>query len=245
MKFRWLMAVVAAVLANGCGAFRPATAPIRTVTVHESPENRCLAVLLTGRYAAPEEFARGGFGAAVAQRGLPLDVVAVDAHLGYYRTRSVVERIRKDVVLPAKARGYEEIWLAGTSLGGLGTLIYHREHPEDLKGILAIAPFLGEDEVITEIEAAGGPALWRAPASAEGDDIGRTIWSWLASAGFASQTDSVSLGWGTEDRFDRSNRLMAGLLDPEQVYAVSGGHDMATWNSIWGRFLDRVEPCRR
>ncbi len=69
-----------------------------------------------------------------------------------------------DVVLPARAAGYDTIWLAGTSLGGIGALLYLRDHPDDLAGVLALAPYLGEEGVIREIERAGGPASWQPPA---------------------------------------------------------------------------------
>lgn len=229
-------------LLTGCGALRPATVPIRSVVIHDAGETKCLAVILPGRYAAPETFAP--FAGAVAARGIPLDVVAVDAHLGYYRTRTVLARVREDVILPARANGYDEVWLAGASLGGLGTLLYLRDHAEDLSGVLAIAPFLGEDEVIDEIIAAGGPQKWRPPATIAGDDIGRNIWSFLTSEEFLRSKVPVSLGWGTGDEFDRSNGLLASLLPTERTFANPGGHDMKTWSEIWARFLDAERPCR-
>ncbi|MEZ5313879.1 MAG: hypothetical protein R2862_09655 [Thermoanaerobaculia bacterium] len=42
-----------------------------------------------------------------------------------------------------------------------GTIIYAREHAEDLDGLIAIAPFLGKRGLVEEIVAAGGPARWR------------------------------------------------------------------------------------
>ena len=229
-------------LATGCGALRPASVPIRTVVVAGEGTGRCLAVLLPGRYAAPEGFANGGFGESVRSRGLDLDVVAVDAHLGYYRTRTVVERVREDVVLPARAKGYEQIWLVGTSLGGLGTLLYLRDHPDDVTGALAIAPFLGDEDVIDEIERAGGIASWTPPSQIDENDIGRNLWRWLASDGVVDRLP-LSLGWGMGDRFDRSNRLLASVLPANRVHAVEGAHDMDTWNRVWVRFLDETRPC--
>ena len=240
---RTLLLALTATLLSACGALRPATIPMRSVVVRSGGSGRCLAVLLPGRYAAPENFIEGKFGEAVAARGLDLDVVAVDAHLGYYRTRTVIDRIRQDVVLPARAKGYEQIWIAGTSLGGLGSLIYRREHPEDLTGVLAIAPYLGDDKLIREIEAAGGPRRWTPPSSTAPDDIGLDIWSWLATGAVGGGKVPVSLGWGTGDSFDRSNRLLASLLPPERTFPLSGGHDMKTWNRVWEQFLDSTAPC--
>lgn len=243
MRTRFEIALItSALVLAGCGAFRPATTPIRSVVIHDAGETKCLAVILPGRYAAPETFAP--FGKTVAARGDSLDVVAVDAHLGYYRTRTVLQRVREDVILPARANGYDEVWLTGVSLGGLGALLYLRDHPEDLSRVLAIAPFLGDEAVIDEISAAGGPRRWTPAATLGTDDIGRNIWSWLVSDGFLQSKVPVILGWGTGDEFDRANRLLASLLPENRAFAIPGGHDMKTWDEIWGRFLDEHKPCR-
>ena len=65
-------------------------------------------------------------------------MVVADAHVGYFRNRSFEDRLRADVMVPARARGYESIWLAGISLGGLGALLYADEHPEEVAGLLLI-----------------------------------------------------------------------------------------------------------
>lgn len=205
-------------------------------------------MLLPGRLDDPEKFRDTGFVSAVARRGLALDLVAVDSHLGYFRARTIVERLRADVIAPARAAGYDTIWIVGTSLGGLGGLLYLRDHPEDLAGVFAIAPYLGETEVVAEIERAGGPAKWTPPATIADGDVGRELWSWLApwaSGAQAGQQVPLHLGWGTGDAFDRSNRMLAGLLPPERVYATSGGHDWRVWERLWEEFLDQTMATGR
>lgn len=244
----------------GCAALRPATTPLRTVDLARSAPSassapaddrggqgghgaRCLAVLLPGRLDEPEQFERAGFARAVASRGLAIDLVAVDSHLGYFRARSIVERLRTDVIAPARAAGYDTIWIVGTSLGGLGGLLYLRDHPEDLAGVLALAPYLGETAVIEEIERAGGPGQWQAPPTIAESDVGRELWSWLATWPGDGPPVPLHLGWGAADDFARSNRLLAGLLPPEQVYTVEGGHDWRVWERLWEEFLDRTRLC--
>jgi len=241
----------------GCAALRPATTPLRTVDLARNllpapsapaddrggHDHRCLAVLLPGRLDEPEQFERAGFARAVASRGLAIDLVAVDSHLGYFRARSVVERLRTDVIAPARAAGYDTIWIVGTSLGGLGGLLYLRDHPEDLAGVLALAPYLGETAVIEEIERAGGPGRWQAPASIAESDVGRELWSWLATWPGDGPPPPLHLGWGAADDSARSNGLLAGLLPPEQVYTVAGGHDWRVWERLWEEFLDRTRLC--
>lgn len=196
-------------------------------------------MLLPGRLDRPEKFRDAGFARAVASRHLALDLVAVDSHLGYFRERTVVERLQTDVIGPARAAGYDTIWIVGTSLGGLGGLLYLRDHPQDLAGVFAIAPYLGAPAVIDEIERAGGPAKWPAPATVADSDVGRELWSWLAPWASGGQSVPLHLGWGTGDDFDRSNRMLAGLLPPERVYTAAGGHDWQVWEHLWEEFLDR------
>lgn len=218
------------------------TLTLGTTALDGDGHGRCLAVLLPGRLDKPGAFEHAGFHDAVAELGLPLDLVAVDAHLGYYRKRSVIDRLREDVLDPARSRGYERIYLVGTSLGGLGSLLYLRDHPEQLEAIVALAPFLGKNDVIDEIEAAGGPGSWQVPDPLP-DGLGHELWSWLAPWLAGDQEPKLYLGWGTADDFDRANRLLAGALPEERVFTDPGGHDWATWARLWRAFLARARPC--
>ncbi|MEO8277025.1 MAG: alpha/beta hydrolase-fold protein [Thermoanaerobaculia bacterium] len=231
----------------------PPAIPMRTIALDRAvtgagapaAKSRCLAVLLPGRWDEPERFREAGFARAVAERDLDVDLVAVDSHLGYFRDRSIVERLRLDVIAPAKASGYDTIWIVGTSLGGLGGLLYLRDHPEDLSGVLALAPYLGESELIGEIEAAGGARKWTPPASYAATDIGRELWSWLTPWLAGPQSVPLHIGWGSQDKLGRSNRLVADALPTAEVYNVAGGHDWKTWEELWEAFLDRTPICRR
>jgi pimeloyl-ACP methyl ester carboxylesterase len=240
---RWLAGLLLAALALGCSGLRRPLVPLRAIEVGARSGGDCLAVLLPGRRDGPESFRDAGFAEAVEKRGLRLDLEAVDAHLGYYRNRSVVERLHLDVVAPARARGYRTIWVVGTSLGGVGGLLYLRDHPEEISGVLALAPFLGADEVIREIETAGGPARWTPPRTLPTDDVGRELWSWLAPWARSRQLPPLHLGWGSEDRLARPNAMLAKLLPRERVEIVRGGHDWKTWARLWEQFLDRTALC--
>ncbi len=238
------MLVALSVALAGCSIFREVVVPLRTLSLGERTGGTCLAVLLPGRRDKPESFLEAGFSEAVANRGLRLDLVAVDSHFGYYRDRSVIERLHRDVVAPARAAGYRSIWIVGTSLGGVGGLLYLREHPEDLSGVLALAPYLGADEVIREIQSAGGPARWMPPKTLPANDVGRELWSWLAPWGARDQQPPLHLGWGSGDSLAEANRMLANLLPRERVYTTHGDHDWETWARLWEQFLDRERPCR-
>ena len=62
-------------------------------------------------------------------------MIAVNGHLGYYFTRSLIKRIKEDVLDPAFARGYKEIWFVGTSVGGLGSMLYANDYPKMLTAL--------------------------------------------------------------------------------------------------------------
>jgi len=68
--------------------------------------------------------------------------------------------VKTELVDPAKASGYEKIILVGASLGGHGALLYIMQHPEDVDGVVVLAPFLGGGRVAEAIENAGGLEKW-------------------------------------------------------------------------------------
>jgi pimeloyl-ACP methyl ester carboxylesterase len=237
------LAVALSLGAGACASRPGGEAPMRSIALaNGSGGGRCLAVLLPGRWSGPEAFVRAGFAEAARLRQPALDLVAVDAHLGYYRDRSIVERLHQDVLEPARRSGATTIWLIGTSMGGTGALFTLRDRPAGLAGILLLAPFLGETEVIEAIEAAGGPQRWMPPLRPASP--GEEIWTYLVGSARAPAAP-IHLGWGARDRMARSNALLARLLPPERADRIDGAHDMRTWRALWERFLERVELCPR
>ena len=67
-----------------------------------------------------------------------------------------------------------------------------------------------------------------------------SLWRWLRGyAGPPAPTHPpLWLGYGEQDRFVMSNRLVADVLPPARVLTTEGGHDWAPWQRLWGRFLD-------
>jgi len=168
---------------------------------------------------------------------LGLDVVAADAHMGYYRNETFIERLRDDVVAPARARGIRTIFLVGISAGGTGAILYTRAHPEDVCGMLLIAPFLGSAEMVNEVAAAGGLAAFQPPGRA-GKQFERDLWAWLsATASPTSPSLPILLGYGAEDEFAAGHRLLAAALPAGRVFIAKGGHEWAPWRAVWAEFL--------
>lgn len=114
----------------------------------------CLAVFLPGIGDPPDEFKQHGFFEAL--HAADVDCVGVALHIGYFRAGMAVTRLRTDVILPAREAGYTQILLVGVSLGGLGALLYAREHGVEIAGVALLAPFLGERSLLREIAQAGG-----------------------------------------------------------------------------------------
>lgn len=233
---------------TGCASLLPAPVPMRSV--HQPDplgKARCLLVFLPGNGDHAERFEQERLVDAVRRRNLSVDVVSAEATLGYYLRQTITQRLDEDVIGPARAAGYEEVWLAGVSLGGAGTLTYAQRRPGQLTGVLALSPWLGSDGLITEIERAGGLASWQAGAN-EGD-YERALWRWLRSVTVEhTPGPELYLGWGEADRLARADGLLGATLTPAQVFKVPGGHGWASWRALFDQFLERSsfgERCRR
>lgn len=237
-----------ALFALGCAALRPARVPMPVERLATgSAAGRCAVVLLPGRYDRPESFAKAGFAEALAARGIDAEVVAPDAHLGYYTGRTVLERLHEDVIAPLRAAGRERIWLVGVSMGGTGSLLYVQRYPGEIAGLVELAPYLGEPEVVREVASAGGLASWPAPEVLAEDDFQRSLWRSLQSI-VRGGGPTLFLGFGQSDDFAPGHRLLAAALPPERVAALAGGHDWRTWRRLWQAYLDTGEltaPCGR
>jgi hypothetical protein len=238
------------------GCFPPTTVPIETIR-YEAPDKqppRLLFVFLPGRGDPIAVFQKEGLVEAVRQRGLRVDMIAVNAHIGYYVNGTVFTRLKEDVIKPAKAEGYEQIWLVGNSLGGYGSLSYVREYPGDVTGVVLLGPFLGGKDIVDEIKQAGGILQWT-PTEIKlktEDEWDKHLWLWIKDrvrqekfrflAEECEQKEcnpKVYLGYGRRDRFSYGQEFLASLMPLEQVIVIDGGHDWTTWTKLWKMFLDR------
>ncbi len=246
-----LAALLAPVVAAsaGCGAlWRPSPNTMNVLYDLNACSTRAdvLLVLLPGAHMAPEELQREGFVQAVRQRGLAVDMMLVDSHLGYVYDGSLFERLHQDVIAPARAQGWQRIWLAGISLGGYAAMGYAMRHPGLVEGICTIAPYLGRQPLVQEINAARlqGRSLqqWlQGSAPRNNTDIDHALWRWLIErpAQTAVQTPALHLGYGLQDRFAVGHALMAQTLPAGHVATAPGGHDWPPWRQLWAQWLDR------
>lgn len=142
------------------------------------------------------------------------------------------------MITPAKANGYERIWLVGFSLGGLGSLLYSMHYPDDIQGMLVIAPFLGDSDLIEEISRASGPLNWEPGATQEEDGV-RRMWHWLKNYRDPNnELPVLHLGYGRWDKFATAQDMLASILPPDHVHVISGWHNWRTWRKLWKQSLD-------
>lgn len=244
---RLALACAVSMLAGGCTGLRSADSPMYT----QLDASQCVAradtlvVLLPGVYSNPDEFVREDFVKAVQDARVAADVVRVDAHLGYYEKNVFVDRLRRDVIAPARAHGYRAIWIVGISLGGFGGLVYAQEHPQEIAGVVALAPYLGAPAIADDVAKAGGLARWTASANPSADrrtERETALWTGFkrSTANAAISSPQLWLGYGRADRFAAGNGLLGAALPADRVFTTDGGHDWAPWSRLWTAMLSTL-----
>jgi len=202
-----------------------------------TPQNN-LFIFMRGIGGSHRSFEEEGLVADVRTMGLPFDMAAPNAHFAYYSERTLIVRLKADVIDPARRQGKDNIWLVGFSMGGLGSVLYLREQPQDIEGICLIAPFLGDDDIIEEIQAAGGVRSWSPGTYDPVEDWQRMMWHWIKDNVAGDSPVPIYLGYGTEDDYTAAHALLAEILPEDRVVRISGGHDYQTFKALWDRFLE-------
>jgi len=200
-------------------------------------------VCFPGAYHSLEDFFSAGFDSSLRRLGATIDLQLVDVEMQHLGDRTGLERLKDDVVLPARAQGVKTLWFAGVSLGGFVAMDYAAAHPGDVDGICLLAPYLGNRMLTAEIAAAPGLANWNAHTAGNADSSGsageadeeRRVWRFIQAQPAHSRL--LYLGFGCDDRFAAAHRLMAEALPPDAVDVIEGGHDWRTWSVLWENFL--------
>lgn len=238
-----LLCLAAVFLALGSGCFFRTDIPIPNLEYRrmDASRQKNLIILLRGLGGSPEDFYKYGLIQEIRKRQLPFDILVPDAHFGYYRSRSLEERLRKDLIQPAFEKGYKKIWLAGFSMGGLGSLFYLRSHKQDIDGVILTSPFMGWSGIIEQIDSSGGVRHWK--PKEQSDDWQQMIWAWVKT--YAENPDAyppIFLGYGQNDGMTGEGpALLEPCLPAERVFSVPGGHDYKTFKNIWSIHLDRLQ----
>ena len=234
-----ILLIVAVIMAAGCAYF--AGKPLKTLSYHADnvTSQKNLFVFMRGLGGSHRSFEEEGLVEATWQRGIVFDMMAPNAHFAYYAEQTLIERLREDVILPAKKKGYENIWLVGFSMGGLGSLLYLREHPEDISGICLISPFLGYGAIIDEINKNGGLRHWMPGNYLPEKDWQRMLWHWIKTKVASENSIPIYLGFGSNDPYAEAQQLLATALPESHITRREGAHDYETFKALFLSFLDR------
>lgn len=238
--------LAAAPILSGCFAIGDSRQPIETLAVGapRPAAERTLFIVLPGFGVDAREMLERGVATTVHASWPETDVLLTSATFAYYRDGRLLGRLHEEIVLRARREGYRRIWLAGASMGGMGALMYEREHPGELVGVVLFAPFLGENKLLREIRAAGGVRSWDPgplPSEMNGDNYQRQVWKmvkeWSARPELARR---VWLACGTEDSLIDGARLLAQQLPEGRFLEHPGGHTWSAWLGAAQVVLPRV-----
>ena len=237
------MGALLASFSTGCTLFlrsTPNPLPSQTTRNAGAAPTATLVVFLPGRGGSIADFEQEGLLKIMTEAGITADVVSADAHLGYYYQRTVIDRLKTDILIPARADGYRRIVLVGLSLGGLGGLLCERDQPGSVDALVLLAPYLGDRaSLFTAINAAGGPTAWARNRVAKPGDIEEELWSFIGTR--HPHLPPTWLLYGEGDSLAPGHRLLATLLPPERVIAIEGAHDWRTWRSLWQQVCQQTD----
>jgi pimeloyl-ACP methyl ester carboxylesterase len=229
----------------GCATWRKPTGPIpvQEIPAPQQAAERPLVIVLPGRGDDLDDLSKTGMAEAIQKAWPQADVLLAGATLNYYAEGKVPQRLHDEIIAPARARGYRQIWLAGASMGGMGALMYERVYPHDVTGIVLFAPYMGESGLIKQITDAGGVAKWDAgpkPAALDADDYQTEIWRVVKGWQDPAEAQRIWLVCGDSDRFIEAAKLISPLLPPKHFVEVKGGHEWDVWDQGAAQVLPRI-----
>lgn len=243
-----LLRSLAALLLAACSTGGDVTRPIPSMFVPAAQPAHRLVVMLPGRGDDMDSLARRGIAQIIQQQWPDADVILTGLTMPFYRQGRAVQRLHDEILAPARARRYDQIWLAGISLGGLGALMYDRAHPGEIDGMLLISPYLGDKPIYREIEAAGGLARWQpGPEQAfTPETYQRELWRYIRSwSEHPDRTRSVWLAYGDKERFRDRIALLATQLPPGHAFELPGHHNWTLWKPAARRLLEHAAAAQR
>ncbi len=227
----------------GCAARGDITRPIPTTFVAAPQPAHRLVVMLPGRGDSLRSLSDIGMARFIQQTWPDADVILTGLTMPFYRQGCAVQRLHDEVIEPARRATYQQVWLAGISLGGMGALMYDERYPDQIDGLLVLSPYLGDAAIHREIRQAGGLANWHpgSPQTIAPDTFARELWRHLQGWSQRPQrTRSVWLAYGAEEPFRASIELMRPLLPADHVVMLPGHHDWKLWKPAMRTLLERA-----
>jgi hypothetical protein len=245
---RWSSFLLSLGMLVGCFPRGDPSKPIPTHFIAAPRKAQRLVVVLPGRADDVTGLQRSGIAQAVQLAWPDADVVLTGLALGYYMEGQAEQRLHKEIIEPARKRGYSQVWLVGASLGGMGALMYDRAYPNQVDGLVLLAPYLGEKPLLQEIAAAGGVARWQpppVPPVVDADNFQLELWrhlqTWSRPSGARR---NVWVAYGDKDYLRGALPLLAPLVPPEHVLVPPGSHDWEVWSPVTREILSRISAQR-
>src|SRR5438445_11072228 len=129
----------------GCFTIGDSKAPIGSVSVPalRPAAERTLVIVLPGFGDDARDMKGHGLAEVIRESWPEVDVMLTSATFAYYRDGKLVPRLHDEIVGQALRGSYARAWLAGASMGGMGALMYEREYPPELTGLLLFPPIFG------------------------------------------------------------------------------------------------------
>ena len=215
--------------ACGGGHARPIEAQSRAITRAQAPG--CQIIFFPGLGDSPESY--DGFLATLRDYGVTAETVVLPNR--DYGTTDYSDRLHQDVVAPALARGVQDTWLVAVSMGSAPALRMAETHPDDITGVVLLAPAFGSPFLAKRIRRAGGVRAYEPEAQ---DRDGRAF-KWLETRGRRDRSRvRVLLAFGRQDALAPVAETMAEVLPERDVLVGAGGHDWDVWNEL---FVAEVE----
>jgi len=231
--YSWSSMLLWAGMLFGCFPRGDPSKPIPTFLVSAPQKAQRLVVVLPGRGDDLNDLRKSGVAQAVQSAWPDADVTLTGLALGYYMAGQAERRLHDEVIEPAHRRGYAQVWLVGASLGGMGAVLYDRAYPNEVSGMVLLAPYLGEKPLLSDIAAAGGVAAWQPPpkpATVNADNFQQELWRHLQTwSRNPAAARNVWLACGKADRLRDTVPLLAPLLPAGHVLLPEGGHEWRVW----------------
>ncbi|MAQ18098.1 MAG: hypothetical protein CMN30_25290 [Sandaracinus sp.] len=220
---------VLAACGGGQGHARPIRASARPIVEGHAPS--CQIVFFPGLGDAPAAY--DDFLATLRAAQVPAETVVLPNR--DYGTVDYSERLHSDVIAPAQARGVRDTWLVAVSMGSAPALRMAETHPDDIAGVLLVAPAFGGPFLAKRVQRAGGVRFY---TPVERDRDGRAF-KWLEERRRSDRSQvPVRLAFGRQDALAPIAETMAEVLPEEHVLVGAGGHDWGVWNEL---FVAEVE----
>lgn len=242
---RTLVVLAATVALAACMSMGNPRKPIATILVPatEPGSERLLMVVLPGMGSDAQALKDHHVDEVIHKSWPQIDVLLTSATFAYYTHKVLVQRLEGDVLVPARQQGYRQIWLAGASVGAMGAILYEREYPNAVTGVVLFAPWMGTDEMLGEIQKAGGIGAWD-PGPAEllsranyQHEMWRVVKGWSDDPARASR---VWLVCGEQDPLLEASRLVAPAFAKSHYLEVAGGHTWDAWLNSVGQVIAEI-----